>query len=180
MPPLVIMAGISAVSALASAKVQSNAAKNAQKAQQAGTDKALAVQQQANQPYMDLGKSSAQRLGQMTANAQPYTQQFTGAGGSTGAQAFTPAQQGMGSPQGPSQGSLGSLGQPQGAPGMGGPPQGGMPPQGQQGPPMGAPSQGQMVQLQAPDGSVRPFPAAQADSIIQKARAQGHELRRVG
>jgi hypothetical protein len=129
MPIGLIVGGIaSAASAIGSAKVQSNAAKKAAQQQQQGTDRALAVQQQANQPYMDLGKAAAGRLGELAANAQPYQQQFR-----------------PGQPQNGFQPSLGAMQpqqQPQGQPGME------MPPQGQQGPPMGQPQQQQPFNLQ--------------------------------
>lgn len=172
-----LMAG-SAGAGLASAKVQSNAAKKAQQAQQQGTDKALAVQQQANQPYMDLGRQATARLSQMAANQQPYTQVFGSGAGAQG-QPGQPTQgpRAMGGNQfqmppqmprqGPPQGmGLGQLGQA----GMGQPPPM-RPPQGQQGPGMGG---GGMVKLQAPDGSVRDVPMDQAQQFIQRG------ARRVG
>lgn len=142
----------SAGTSLASAKIQSNAAKNAAKTQQSATNQALAVQQQANQPYMDLGKQAASRLASGAAMGQPYTQQFGGPGGSNGYQPFE-----RGRPQQPLMGTLGGLGQPQG------PPMGIGAPQGQQGPP-----QGGMVRLQAPDGSVSMVPDAMAQQFIAK------------
>ena len=102
--PLIIGGIASAASALGSAKIQSNAAKKAAAAQQVGTDKALAVQQQANKPYMDLGQQGAQRLQQTP--FQPYTQQFRPGQPNNG---FQGSQQ----PQGPPP-TLGSIGQPQG------------------------------------------------------------------
>jgi hypothetical protein len=38
---------------------------------------------------------------------------------------------------------------------------------------------GAMVNLRAPDGSVRPFPADQVPAIIQRAAAKGFQLQRV-
>lgn len=154
---MLIGSAVSAGTAVAGAKIQSNAAKNAARSQQQATNQALQVQQRANQPYMDLGASAAQRLGQMAANPSPYTQVF---GNGAGAQ----------------RPSLASLGAPQGGP-M--PPGMGQPPHGMGGPPQAAPGGG-MVLLRAPDGSTRPFPAAQADSVIQQAAARGHQLQRVG
>jgi hypothetical protein len=146
--PLIIGGIASAASAIGSAKIQSNAAKKAATAQQAGTDKALAVQQQANAPYMALGQQGAQRLQQTP--FQPYTQQFRPGQPNNGFQA----------PQGGATlGSIGSMGQSQGAP-MG-----------------GAMTQPQMVQLQAPDGSTKPFPAQDVPRIIAQAKAAGHDLR---
>jgi hypothetical protein len=163
---------VSAGTSIAAAKMQSNAAKNAQKAQQAGTDKALAVQQQSNRPYMQLGEQAANRLMQMP--PQNYTQQFGGPGGSNGFQAFQQA------PQGPPQGTLAGLGRPP----QGGPmPQNGPGMQVQPGPrmpPNGPPPQqmgqqgGQMAQMMAPDGSVRPVPLAMV------AQLESRGARRVG
>lgn len=166
MPPLLIGAAVSAAAGLGAAKMQSSAAKNAAKAQQQGTDRALQLQQQANQPYMDLGKQGVDRLMSMGA-PQPYTQQFQPRGQqmpgqprpqapSNGVQAFQPGGQGP-------MPTLGSIGQPPPQ----GPPQGGMPPQ------------GQMVNLRAPDGSVRPFPAQDAQRIMAQAQSQGHRLEMV-
>lgn len=140
----------SAGTSLAAAKIQSNSAKNAAKTQQSATDKALGVQQQANQPYMDLGKQAAARLASGQAMGQPYTQQFGGPGGSTGYQPFA-----QGRPMQAPGGTLGGLGQPQGA----------------QGPP--APTGG-MVRLQAPDGSVSTVPEAMA------AQFEAKGARRIG
>ena len=108
----------SAAATIGAAKIQSNAAKRAQKEQQAATDKAMAVQTQQNQPYLDLGRQAAQRLQNMP--FQPYMQTF---GSGRGAQLPTPPPQG---PQGPPPGSLASLGQPGGQmmpPGSAVPPQ---------------------------------------------------------
>ena len=116
--PLIVGGIVSAASAIGSAKIQSNAAKKAAQQQQQGTDRALQAQTQANQPYMDLGKAAAGRLGELAANAQPYQQQFR-----------------PGQPQNGFQPSLGAMQQPQGQPGME------MPPQGQQLPPQGQPQQ---------------------------------------
>jgi hypothetical protein len=157
----------SAGASLASAKIQSNAAKNAAKTQQQGTDRALAVQQQANQPYMDLGKQAAARLASGQAMGQPYRQQFGGPGGSNGFQAFDQGRPMQGPP-----GTLAGLGQPPGP--QGPPPQMG-PPQGQPGPQMAMQGGGGgMVRLQAPDGSVSMVPEAMAQQFIAKG------ARRVG
>ena len=152
--------------AVAKAKIQSNAAKGAAKDQQQATNQALAVQQQANQPYMDLGRQAAQRLGQMSQNAQPYTQVF---GNGAGAQSFGGPQMGQ-PPQGPPPGSLAGLGRPQPPPGMGQPPGPQGPPQGQQpmqGPPQGG---GGMVRVQAPTGEVAMLPdgSPQLQMALQK------------
>ena len=169
MPPLLIGVAISAATSAYAAKKQSDAAKKAAKSQQEGTDRALQIQQQANQPYMDLGKAAAARLAAMP--QQQYTQQFQpgrpGAPASNGFQAFNPGQPPpMGPPppagQVPSQNapqrspfSLGSLGGPTGQ------------------------AQPRLVTLQAPDGSTRQFPMQDADRIMQQARAGGHQLRMV-
>ncbi len=162
MPPLLIGAAISAAAGLGAAKMQSNAAKNAAKKQQEGTDRALQVQQQANQPYMDLGRAAAGRLAQ--SQPQPYTQQFQGPpmpgqmapqGPPPGFQAFNPSGQ-----QGPPP-TLGNMGQ--------------MPPQG---PPPGAggpPQEGAMVTLQAPTGETVRLPDGPQ---VQLALQRG--ARRVG
>lgn len=151
---LLIGSAVAGGTAVAGAKIQSNAAKNAAKAQQAGTDRALAVQQQQNAPYLQVGQQAAARLASGQAMGKPYTQQFGGPGGSNGVQAFQP----QGPPQ---QGTLGGLGQQGQAPQM--PQQGQMPPQ--------APQQqqgGGMVKLQAPDGSVSQVPEAMAQQFLQR------------
>ncbi len=138
MPPLVIGGIISAASAIGAAKIQSSAAKKAAEEQQKGTDKALQVQQQANAPYMQLGQQAAQRLQQTP--FQPYTQQFRPGQPNNG---FQPPQ----GPQGPPP-SLGSIGQPQGAP-------------------MG--TQGQMATVQAPSGETVQMPVGpQLDMALAK------------
>lgn len=153
------MGAAAAGSSVAAAKIQSNAAKNAAKSQQAGTDKALQVQQETSAPYRQLGQMGVDRLTALGA-PQPYTQQFRPGGGQpqgNGFQAFQPS----GGPQGAPP-TLGSIGMPQ-------PPQG--TPPGQQG--------GGMVRLQAPDGSIspRPFSMEEAQAVMAQARAKGHELR---
>ncbi len=166
---MLIGSAVAGGTALGAAKLQSNAAGKAQKDQQAATDRALAVQQQQTAPYRALGEQAAGRLSAPQPDA--YRQAFTGPGGSNGFQAFQPP------PQGPSGGSLAGLGQP----GMGQPLPGAVPrQQGMQGPPMMGGGQGQMVQLQGPDGSVKPFPAAQVPQILAAARAKGHQVRVVG
>lgn len=139
MPPIVAGALISGVAGLGAAKMQSNAAKNAAKDQQQGTDRALQVQREVNQPYLNLGQQGASALSSGQAMAQPYTQQFRPGSGNTGFQAPPP--------------TLGSIGMPQA-------PQG--PPQGQQ------PGMGAMVKLQGPDGSVRDVPAQLAAQFIAR------------
>jgi hypothetical protein len=175
---LIIAGGVSAATSLASAKMQSNAAHNAARQQQQATNQALAVQQRVNQPYMDVGSAAAQRLGQMGANFQPYTQQFGGPGGSNGFQPFQGPPQGPppgmppgAGPQGPPPGSLAGMGRPPMGPGPQGAAMAGQGPQMAQG---GAPAmaqggaQGMMVKLQGPDGSVRDVPAAIAAQLIAR------------
>jgi hypothetical protein len=157
--PLIVGGIVSAATALGSAKVQSNAAKNAAKEQQKGTDRALQVQQQAHQPYMDLGKAAAARLAAMP--QEPYTQQFRpsqpgmpgvpGQPASSGFQAFNPG----------GGGSLAGLGQP--------PQAGSMP--GASGAQVG----GGMVTLQAPTGETVRMPDG---PMVQQALQRG--ARRVG
>lgn len=159
---LLIGSAASAGTALAGAKMQSNAAKKAQQAQQAGTDKALQIQHQVNAPYMQLGQAAAGRLGEMTANPQPFTQQFRpGSPGQPAPSGFQPFQPSGGMP------TLGSIGQP---------PQG--PPQAV---PRGGMGQPPMVRLRAPDGSVSPQPFSMEDAqgVIARARAAGHVLQMV-
>lgn len=100
--PLIGMAASSAAS-IGAAKIQSNAAKKAQDAQQQGTDRALQAQQQANAPYLALGQQAAGRLA-ARGPAQPFQGQFQPGGG-------------------PSM-SLGSIGQPPMPSAPQGPPQG--------------------------------------------------------
>lgn len=120
MPVPLIGAAIGAVSGLVGAKMQSNAAGNAQRAQQQATDRAMASMQQVNAPYLGLGQQAVGNLSSMIGRPQPYTQQFGGAQGPTtgfgapGAQPFMPP--GMGGmpggampPQGAPQGSLGAF-----------------------------------------------------------------------
>lgn len=151
------MIGIGVASSLASAKMQSNAAKNAAKTQAAAGDKALAAQQsgyqqqrQDFQPYQQAGNAALARLGQ---TAGTYT------GGSTAAPFPMPQQ--------PPQGGLGSLGQPPpGAlPPLGGSPAPGpgMPPQ----MPSGG-AQGGLVRVQAPTGEMAMLPPQQAQAAVAK------------
>jgi hypothetical protein len=160
-----IALGVGAATSIASAKIQSNAAKNAAKTQQQGTDRALMVQQQANQPYMDLGKQAAARLASGQAMGQPYRQQFGGPGGSNGFQAFDQGRPMQGPP-----GTLGGLGQPPGP--QGPPPQMG-PPQGQPGPMMAMQGGGGgMVMMEGPDGTRKAVP----QSAVQLALSRGAKV----
>ena len=162
---LAIGALSSAGAGLASAKMQSSAAKNAAKEQQKGTDRALQIQREANAPYMQLGQQAAGRLQQP---APAYTQQFGGPQGSNGFQAFQP-------PQNAPMPTLGSIGQPQQAVPRGGISQqlaGYAAQQQQAGNPNYAPP---MVMLSSPDGSVsKPVPAEIAPQFLAKG------YRRVG
>lgn len=147
---MLIGSAVAGGSALAAAGIQSHAASEAQKKQQAATDKALAVQQQAMSPYQQIGQVGLQRLAAQ--QPAPYTQQFRAGSGNTGFQPYQPATPPLAPPQGPPP-TLGGIGQP--------PPQGGM------------------VTLRAPDGSTRQFPAVMAAQIMQQAAAAGHQLQRV-
>lgn len=162
-----IGAGVSAVAGLGAAKIQSNAAQKAQTAQQAATDKALAVQQEQSAPYRQLGQQGVDRLTALGA-PQPYTQQFraTGSGPqSNGYQAFNP------NGGAPTLGGIGGFAaQPNGLAAQ---------PGGRSGPPLQGQPPPQMVTLQAPDGSTRQFPAMQAQQVMQQAKQAGHELRMV-
>lgn len=168
---MLIGTAASAGAGLAAAKIQSNAANKAQKAQQQGTDQALVAQRKANQPYMDLGQQGVNRL--MNTPQQNYTPRFSGAGGSDGFQAF----------QGPPpMASLGSLGQPPQGPNgpmpMNGPgiqvqPGPRVPPNGPM-PQQIGPQAGQMAQMQGPDGSVKAVPL----HLVAQLEARG--ARRVG
>ncbi len=166
MPVPLIGAAIGAVSGLVGAKMQSNAAGNAQRAQQQATDRAMASMQQVNAPYLGLGKQAVGNLSSMLANPQPYTQQFGGAQGPTtgfgapGAQPFMPPVMSGGMPggmppQGPPQGSLGAFAG------------GGMPPQGGAMPPQGG---GQMARLRAPTGEEMDIPvnSPQLPALMQR------------
>lgn len=180
--PVIVPLVIAGVSAVAKAKIQSNAASNAQKAQQQGTDRALQVNQQAMQPYMDAGQRGLAQL-QNPAFSQPYTQVFGGPGGSNGAQAFGgpmtqmppggPPQPQMGQPppqmpQGPPPGSLGAMGGGQ-MPQM---PQQGMMPPAQQMAQGGA--AGGTARIMSPQGRIVMVPLER----VPEALAQGG--RRVG
>jgi hypothetical protein len=158
----------SAGASMYAAHKQASAAKDAAATQGAATDKAVAVQREANAPYMQLGQQSANRLMQMP--QQNYTQAFTGPGGSNGAQAF----------QMPPQGSLAGLGRPpqgsmpQNGPGLQTQPGPHVPPNGPQGQTLGAmgqqgPQAGQLVQMRAPDGSVKAVPP----NVVAQLEARG-------
>lgn len=182
---LVTAGVISGATGLYSAHHTANAAKKAAAQQQTATEKALAIQQQASAPYMQLGQSAVQRL--QNTPFQPYTQQFGGKGGASGFQAFTPSPSNAALAQAPaplgytpqpgqlSQGPMASH-LPSGPPMQGGPspyalgaqgPPAGPPPMqgnpyalGSQAPPppdAGAPNapQGQLVKMRAPDGTVQ-------------------------
>lgn len=179
---MLIGSAVSAGTSVAAAKMQSSAAKNAARDQQRATDQALAVNRQAQQPYMDVGAAAAQRLGQMGANFQPYTQVF---GNGAGAQPFQMPPGPQGPPPGmPPGGPMGQGGPPPGSlAGVGGP--GMQRPMGQalmgQGAPMGptgAPSgggaQGMIAKVMSPRGQVVDVPMDR----LSEALANGG--RRVG
>lgn len=147
----------SAAGSIAAAKIGSNAAHDAAATQSASADKAITVQQQVYQdqqkaqaPYQQLGQQALGRLSTMG----PSQAQFSPSNYRQGA----PIQQ-----QQPQQmGTLASMGQ--------------MQPMGQ-GMAAGQATGGDMVNVQAPDGSVKPFPRMQAQQIIQAAGAKGQQLR---
>ena len=133
-------------SSYAAARTQANAAKDAAKSQQAGTDRALQLQQENSAPYRQLGQEGVNRLMQM-GPAQPYTQQFR-PGQNNGFQAPM---------------TLGGLGGP--------PPSAGAP----QGPPQAVPrgmGMGGLVTLRAPTGEVVRIPDG---PMVQQALARGAE-----
>lgn len=160
-----------AASSIASAKMQSGAAKKAATIQGASQDKAQAFNQQAFQqqqqalnPYIQGGQDAFTRL---------MSQHYGTGGLSPGMQgtAVQPGQRFMPpAPQGPP---------PQGSPfaqAMGGAPMGPQGPQALAAPPGGQPG-GQMVNLAGPDGSVKAFPASEVPRIMQQAQAAGHAVR---
>lgn len=169
--PLIVGAA-SAGSAVASAKIQSNAAKNASKTQVASQDKAQAFNQQAFQqqqaalqPYISGGQDAFSRL-----MAQHY-----GTGGLSPGMRGTATLPGQTfTPPGPPP-QAGPLGQAMGGPPMGpqGPqalaaPPGG--PQGQTGPlqaAMGAQG-GQMVMMVGPDGTQKAIPQANVQEALRR------------
>ena len=152
---LLIGAAVSGGTAVASAKISSNAAKNARDQQQAATNQALGVQQQMAQPFVQAGQAALGRIQPF----QPYSQQFTGAGGSNGVQPpqQPPMQQPQGAPQGPAPGSLGAM-------------QGGQM-QRPMGNPTAAPAMG-LVTVQDSSGATRQVSPQQA----QQYQAQGFKV----
>jgi len=84
-----LLGGTSTALNLIGAKKSSDAAKDAAKIQQEATNRALETAQAVYAPYLQVGQLAAQRL-MGPALAQPYTQAFTGPGGSTGYQAYVP------------------------------------------------------------------------------------------
>lgn len=139
------VAAIGAGTSIASAKIQSNAAKNAAKTQTEAANKSLAFQQQqfanqqaAFQPYQQAGARANAQLSNLASRPTP---QFVPGG----------QQQAFGAPQG-------QLGMPQG-----------MPPQPVSRPMGGAmpPPQGRMVMVQAPTGETQQMPEAEAQRAVQ-------------
>jgi len=173
-----VIAGIAtAGGAVASAKIGSNAAKNAAKTQSDAADKALAVQreqyQQQRQDFSPYQQQGAQAMGRMTAMSQAPRQTFDPRQqqGQPSMPQQPPQMANLGNPQGmPPQGPQMPPGWPQGAPRQGGisgfmgrvgdmmtggqPNPGGMPPAGQM---QTGGQMGQAVQ-QAPGGG--PMPGA--------------------
>lgn len=200
-----IALGVGAASAgasVAAARMQSNAANNAARIQGASQDRAQGFNQQVYSdqqrllnPYVQAGNDSLSRLMAQHWGSGGLSPGMRGTATSYGMQE-TPNSQYAPPPPGsraPGMGSnippnvaaprFGAQMAPQGPP-MQGPPQGGPNPLAMAmggGPPQGAPppqaAGGAMVKLQAPDGSIRPFPADQANAIIQQARSAGHELK---
>jgi hypothetical protein len=171
-----IIGAASAGTSLASAKMQSNAANRASKAQSASQDTSQAFNQQAfdyqkqlMNPYAQAGQTSLANLMAQHWGGSPadYSQQQ---GPPQGQQAM-PGQR----PQGmaPTMGQ--AMPRSQGGQPLGGfaGPQGGMPQQGQAAPGMGQPAQqpgggGQMVRMRAPTGEVTTIPAAMAAQFEQR------------
>lgn len=174
---IAIGAGAAAAGSITAAKIGSNAASNAAATQSASADKAMGVQNQVYQdqkvaqaPYQQLGQQALGRLSGMA----PSTA------------SFNPQNYAQGAPK-PQMGSMASMGQQAPPPSM---------PQ-QQIQPMGQPAAaaapglmnaatqamqgatGPMVSLRGPDGSVKQFPAGQADQIIQAFAAKGQNVTRV-
>jgi hypothetical protein len=140
------------------AKKASNAAKDVAKIQTEAADKASGINDQVYSPYLRQGRSAASTMSRLTTP-------------SAGARYASPD---MTQPPAPQPGPMpGGRPRPAGAPNMGGArprgtlgamAQGGGAPQG--GPPQGG--GGQMVMMEAPDGSgARPVPADQVDRFLQ-------------
>lgn len=148
---LAIVGGIGAAGSVASAKIASNAAKDAAQTQAKAGQQALTTQQQMYQqarqdfnPYQQAGAGALGRLGQRASAAPP---------------AFTPGQPSnfgtMGTGQNPALQPAGATNAPHG---------------------MGQPPTGQMVTLRAPDGTTQQFPADRVQQVMQLAQSKGHQL----
>lgn len=148
-----ILAGAAIAGSITSAKIQSNAAKDAAKTQAAAGDKSLAfqrdqmaAQQKAFQPYQQAGQGAATNLSNLMAPGGSLSTGFD--------QPFVPP--GATKPTySPTPQNLGSMMQPQ---------PGGMPQQPQSQPQAG----GEMWSIKAPDGSVRQFPPPIAQHYMQQ------------
>lgn len=153
-----LIAGIAGAGASAGgAAIQAHAAKNAAKTQAQSADEALRLNQRVYDdqmrmvsPYVQFGTQSLGNLGRLSAT--PFSEQTSGmVSAARGGGGIPNFQQGMSNPaQGISLGQIGMAG-------------------------MGQPGGGGMVQLRAPDGVVRPFPAARAQAMLM----QHPELQRV-
>lgn len=165
-----IAIGVSAAS-VASAKIASNASKDAAKIQSAGAEQGRQATQTALQPYQDIGKQSLGRLGLNggpNVLYQPRGQSFQPGQGQAAYAIPQPQPGQQGSPmQGLGQGvrvdpqqSLGSLGTSGNAmsPDQGAPPQ----------PTTAAPQAGELWTIQSPDGETKQFPPAIAQQYIAK------------
>jgi hypothetical protein len=165
--PLAILGIAGVVGSLAKAKIQSNAAKDAAKHQIASTEKAQGYNQQVYHdqrslmsPYVNAGNESLARLmsqhwGTPYQPPAPYTggqpqppnQAVPRFGGPMGPPPPGPNRPNPNTPRLVGSGqSLGAMQQPQQGPGP----------------------QGQMVQMQAPDGSVQAVPAAAVAQLEQR------------
>jgi hypothetical protein len=164
---MALAGAISGGASLASAKMGSNAAKDAARIQSQSADKAAGMMNQAYAPYLQAGASSMGMLGRLTgapAAARYASEPLPPAAGMP----MQPRPQRPPMPQGPISTGMG----PQGPVMMGGrPPMPGGPPMWQPG---GMNQMGQMVRLVSPDGEERDVPAYLADSYISRG------ARRVG
>lgn len=149
----------------------SNAAKEAAKIQTGAADEALGVskdvynrQMYAMDPYANVGRQAMSTIGRLTAPGQPYTPQLQRQDAQQGYTGYGGGQQPpMTIGGGPGGGMAGSRPAPPGPVTGGGKrgPFGGM---GNPTPPPG----GDMVLLQAPDGSQRPVPSHQVQGYLAR------------
>jgi hypothetical protein len=139
-----IVGAASAGASVVGAKMQSNAAKKAAQTQVTASNDALRRYEQINQPYLQAGQSSMNTLGRLMQPGLPYS----------------PQQQQMDA-RGPMS-SAGPMDQMR-PPMMGGGPPGGKSPFASAMAPMG-----DMVKVQAPDGSVRDVPRQMAQTFLAR------------